>query len=469
MVREVAAKTNDIAGDGTTTATVLAEAIFCEGLRGVVAGIRPVYMRQGIDRAVGDVVEQLKAMSVPIKGKEDLIKVAAIAANNDAVIGQHIADALDKVGNDGVVTLDEGKTMQTETEWVEGMQFDKGYLSPYFITDTGKMECILDDPYILIHEKKISSAKDLIPVLEKVVQAGKSLLIICEDVDGEALATLVVNRLRGTFQCCAVKAPGFGDRRKAIMEDIAILSGGKAIFESLGIKLESVTLEDLGRAHKAIIDKDNSTLIQGGGKSEEIQARISQIRTEREKSTSDYDREKLDERIAKLTGGVAKINVGAATESELKEKKFLYEDAINAAKAAADEGIVPGGGVALLRASQACRPKQELQEDEQVGYNIVLRACRWPLTCIAENAGQDGSLICEKVAERSGSYGYNAMTDTYEDLLASGVIDPTKVVRSEIENAASVATLLLTSDAIIAEKPKEEKARAGHGGQYDMY
>lgn len=469
MVREVASKTNDVAGDGTTTATVLAEAIFSEGLRAVVAGIRPVYMRQGIDKAVADLVAQLKTMSVPIKGKQDLIKVAAIAANNDFTIGEHVAEALDKVGSDGVVTLDEGKTTQTETEWVEGMQFDKGYLSPYFVTDPAKMECVLEDAYILIHEKKISSAKDLIPVLEKVVQAGKPLLIISEDVDGEALAVLVVNRLRGTFQCAAVKAPGYGDRRKAMMEDIAILTGGRTLFESLGVKLESMQLNDLGRAQKVIIDKDSTTLIQGAGKSKDIQERIQQIRTEREKSTSDYDREKFDERIAKLIGGVAKINVGATTESELKEKKYLYEDAINAAKAAADEGIVPGGGVALLRASQACKPKAELHEDEQVGYKIVLKACRWPLTLIAENAGQDGSLVCEKVAEREDSFGYNAMTDTYEDLFATGVIDPTKVVRSEIENAASVATLLLTSDAIIAEKPKQESERGGHGGQYDMY
>jgi chaperonin GroEL len=349
------------------------------------------------------------------------------------------------------------------------MQFDKGYLSPYFVTDPAKMECVLEEPYILVHEKKIGRIKDILPLLEKVLQAGKPLLIISEDVEGEALATLVVNRLRGTFQCCAVKAPGYGDRRKAMMEDIAVVTGGTAIFESLGVKLESLPLADLGRAQKVIVDKESTTVIQGAGKKAEIQARITQIQKEREKSTSDYDREKLGERMAKLTGGVARINVGAATESELKEKKFLYEDAINAAKAAADEGIVAGGGVALLRASQACQPKG-LNTDEEVGYNIVRKACRWPITLIAENAGQDGSLVCEKVAEKSGNFGYNAMTDKYEDLVSTGVIDPTKVVRSELENAASVAILLLTSDALIAEKPKEEKKKGhGHGDDYDMY
>ncbi len=467
MVRQVAAKTNDVAGDGTTTATVLAEAIFNEGLRAVIAGIRPVHMKHGIERAVADIVAKLKETSVPIKGKDDLTKVAAIAANNDFTIGQHVADALDKVGKDGVVTLDEGKSMRTEIEVVEGMQFDKGYLSPYFVTDPAKMECVLDEPYILIYEKKIVSIKDIVPLLEKVVQAGKPLLIIAEDVEGEALATLVVNSLRGTFQCCAVKAPAYGDRRKAMQEDIAVLTGGAAVFESLGIKLESLPLTDLGQAHKVIVDKDHTTIIQGAGKRKAIDDRIAQIQHELKKSTSDYDRDKLEERTAKLTGGVAKINVGAATESELKEKKYLYEDAINAAKAASAEGIVAGGGVALLRASIACTPRG-LNHDEEVGYNIVRKACRWPITCIAENAGQDGSLICEKVAEQSGNFGYNAMTDTYKELVKSGVIDPTKVVRSELENAASVAILLLTSDALIAEKPKEGKGQ-GHGGEYDMY
>lgn len=468
MVREVAAKTNDVAGDGTTTATVLAEAIFNEGLRAVTAGIRPVYMKQGIERAVKDIVANLKRASVPVKGKDDLTKVATIAANNDLAIGQHVADALDKVGKDGVVTLDEGKTMQTEIEVVEGMQFDKGYLSPYFVTDPSKMECVLDEPFILIHEKKITSIKDIVPLLEKVVQAGKPLLIVSEDVEGDALATLVVNRLRGTFACCAVKSPGYGDRRKAMLEDLAVLTGGTAVFESLGIKLESVPITDLGRAQKVIVDKDHTTIIQGAGKRADIDGRIAQIKHELEKSTSDYDREKLEERMAKLRGGVAKINVGAATESELKEKKFLYEDAINAAKAASAEGIVAGGGVALLRASLACTPPG-LNHDEDVGYNIVRKACRWPITCIAENAGQDGSLVCEKVAEKKGNVGYNAMTDVYEDLVTSGVIDPTKVVRSELENAASVAILLLTSDALIADRPKREKAARGQGGDYDMY
>ncbi|QDU74617.1 60 kDa chaperonin 1 [Bremerella volcania] len=468
IVREVASKTNDVAGDGTTTATVLAEAIFNEGLRAVIGGIRPVHMKQGIEQAVDDIVAKLKANSVPVKGKDDLTKVASIAANNDPTIGQHVADALDRVGKDGVVTLDEGKTMRTEIEVVEGMQFDKGYLSPYFVTDASKMECVLEEPYILVHEKKITSIKDIVPLLEKVVQAGRSLLIVAEDVEREALATLVVNRLRGTFQCCAVKAPAYGDRRKAMMEDLAILTGGTAIFESLGIKLESLPLTDLGQAKQVIVDKDNSTIIQGAGKTADIQARIAQIQHELEKSTSDYDREKLEERMAKLTGGVAKINVGATTESELKEKKFLYEDAINAATAAADEGIVAGGGVALLRASQACQPTG-LSHDEEVGYNIVRKACRWPLTCIAENAGQDSSLICEKVAERSGNHGYNAMTGKYENLVSTGVIDPTKVVRCELENAASVAILLLTSDALIAERPNEERAGRGQGANYDMY
>ncbi|KAA5542672.1 chaperonin GroEL [Roseiconus nitratireducens] len=468
MVREVASKTNDVAGDGTTTATILAKAIFDEGLRAVTAGVNPIALKQGIEKAVQSIVRTLHSNSVPINGKEDLVKVASIAANNDPSIGRHVAEALDRVGKDGVVTLDEGRSTTTEMEWVEGMQFDKGYLSPYFVTDATKMECVLDDPYVLVHEKKISNIKDIVPILEKVVQSGKPLLIIADDVEGEALATLVVNRLRGTFQCCAVKAPGYGDRRKAMMEDIAVLTGGKAIFESLGIKLETLPLDNLGRAEKVVVDRDNTTIIQGAGGRGEIDSRIAQIKLELDKSESSYDREKLEERMAKLTNGVAKINVGAATESELKEKKFLYEDAINAAKAAADEGILAGGGVALLRAAQACQP-DGLNDDETVGFNIVRKACRWPLKCIAENAGRDGSLICEKVAEMSGNKGYNAMTDAYEDLVATGVIDPTKVVRSELENAASVATLLLTSDALIAEKPKKESNGSARGGDYDMY
>jgi chaperonin GroEL len=456
MVRQVASKTNDVCGDGTTTATVLAEAIFTEGLRAVVAGVRPVYMKQGIEYAVEDIVANLKKMSVPVKDNSQIERVASIAANNNEKVGKHVAEALAKVGKDGVVTLDEGKSTETEIEWVEGMQIDRGYLSPYFITDSEKMLCELEDPLILIYEKKISSIKDLLPILEKTAQAGMPLLIIAEDVDSEALATLVVNRLRGTLKVAAVKAPGYGDRRKAMLDDIAILTGGTALFESLGVKLESVRLEDLGKAQKVIIDKDSCTIVEGRGESAKIDARIEQLRTERDKSKSDYDREKLEERIAKLTGGVAKINVGAMTETEVKERRFMYEDAIAAAKAAGEEGIVPGGGVALLRASLVAK-RDGMHEDEQVGYKIVLKACRWPLTCIVENAGQDGSLICEKVAEKDGNWGYNALTEKYEDLMESGVIDPTKVVRCEIQNAASVAALLLTSDVLIVDKPEKQE------------
>ena len=469
MVREVASKTNDVAGDGTTTATVLAEAIFNEGLRAVVAGTNPIGMKRGIERAVSDIVGKLKQMSVPTKGRTEMEQVACISGNQDAKVGQIVADAMEKVGKDGVVTIDEGKSLETEVKWVEGMQFDKGYLSPYFVTSPDTMECVLDEPYILIHEKKIGNLRDMLPVLEKIAKSGKPLLIIAEDVEGEALATLVVNRLRGTFVAAAVKAPGFGDRRKAMMEDMAILTGGRALFESLGVKLENVDLKDLGRATKVIIDKDNTTIIEGAGKTSDIQARIKQIEHEYEKSTSDYDREKLQERKAKLVGGVAKISVGGATEAEVKEKKMRYEDALSATRAAVEEGILPGGGVALVRAAAQCDPST-LSDDEKAGYNIVLRACRAPLTWIAENAGQDGSLVCEKVAAESGNYGYNAATDTYEDLVKAGVIDPTKVVRTAIENASSVSTLLLTSDALIAEKPKEDpKGNKGHGGDYDMY
>jgi chaperonin GroEL len=459
MVRQVASQTSDVAGDGTTTATVLAEAIFTEGLRAVVAGVRPVYMKQGIEHAVEDIVAELKNRSVPVKNNQQIERVATIAANNNERVGKHVAEALEKVGKDGVVTLDEGKSTETEIEWVEGMQLDRGYLSPYFINDTQKMECILEDAFILIHEKKISAVKDLVPILEKTAQAGKPLLIIAEDVDGEALATLVVNRLRGTLNVAAVKAPGYGDRRKAMLEDIATLTGGTPLFESLGTKLDGVTLESLGQARKVIIDKDTCTLVEGHGQSDKIASRIEQLRTERSKTTSDYDREKLDERIAKLTGGVAKINVGAMTETEVKERHFMYEDAIAAAKAASEEGIVAGGGVALLRASLAIE-RAGMHDDELVGYKIVQRACRWPLTWIVENAGQDGSLVCEKVAEKEGNFGYNAMTDTYEDLMAAGVIDPTKVVRCEIQNAASVAALLLTSDVLIVDKPENEEHKA---------
>jgi chaperonin GroEL len=471
MVREVASKTSDVAGDGTTTATVMAEAIFNEGLKSVVAGVNPIQMKTGIERAVAEITERLHKMSIKIKDKAEMANVATIAANNDREIGNLLADAMEKVGKDGVVTVDEGKSLQTELEWVEGMQFDRGYLSPYFVTDSATMQTVLDDPYILIFEKKISSIKDLVPVLEQVVQQGRPLLIIAEDVDGEALATLVINRLRGTLNVAAVKAPGYGDRRKAMLEDIGVLTGGQPVFEALGIKLESVQLTDLGRAKRVLIDKDNTTIIEGAGKSSDIKARIDQIRREIENTTSDYDREKLEERLAKLAGGVAKVNVGAATESEMKEKKARVEDALHATRAAIEEGILPGGGVALLRASSSAGAPEGLSHDEQVGYNIVVRACRAPLTMISQNAGQDGGIVCERVLESKGNQGYNALTNIYEDLVKAGVIDPTKVTRTALSNAASVAILLLTSDALVAEKPKDDKGKKGHshGGDYDMY
>jgi chaperonin GroEL len=468
MVREVASKTSDVAGDGTTTATVMAEAIFNEGLKAVVAGVNPIQMKSGIETAVSDLTEKLHKMATKVKDQEAMANVATIASNNDREIGDLLADAMSKVGKDGVITVDEGKSLQTEQEWVEGMQFDRGYLSPYFVTDSSSMEAVLEDAYILVFEKKISNIKDMVPLLEKVVQQGKPLLIIAEDVDGEALATLVINRLRGTFTVCAVKAPGYGDRRKAMMEDIAILTGGNAIFEALGVKLESVDLPQLGSAKKIIIDKDNTTIIEGGGKTGEIKARIDQIRREIDNSSSDYDREKLEERLAKLAGGVAKVNVGAATESEMKEKKARVEDALHATRAAVEEGILPGGGVALLRAAGTVKASEELSQDQLVGYNIVLRSCRAPLTMIAENAGQDGGIVCEKVLGMKGNGGYNALTDNYEDLVKAGVIDPTKVTRTALGNAASVATLLLTSDALVAEKPKEGGSK-GTGGDHDMY
>jgi chaperonin GroEL len=468
MVKEVASKTSDVAGDGTTTATVLAEAIFNEGLKAVVAGTNPMLMKRGIEQAVEDVTKKLTAMKIDCKTKQDHENVAAIAANNDREIGRIIAEAMEKVGKDGVITVEEGKSLKTEHEFVEGMQFDRGYLSPYFVTDPQKMECELEDPYILIYEKKISSNKDLVPVLEKVLQQGRPILIIAEEVEGEALATLVVNKIRGAFKCCAVKAPGYGDRRKAMLEDIAILTGGKAIFEDLGIQLENVGLKDLGRAKKVRIDKDNTTIIEGAGEKKNIQARIAAIQRELEKSTSDYDREKLSERVAKLSGGVAKINVGAATETEMKEKKMRVEDAMHATRAASQEGILPGGGVALLRASTGLKPA-DLSHDEEVGYNIVVRACRSPIQQIAENAGEDGAVVMNAVLNnKSANYGYDARLNRYVDMVAEGIIDPTKVVRSALQNAASVATLLLTSDALVAELPKEEKKPAG-GGHDDMY
>ncbi len=460
MVREVATKTSDVAGDGTTTATVLAEAIYNEGLKAVVSGVNPVELQRGIHKAVEDVVNKLKEMSTECRTKKAIAQVGTVAANGDQEIGEILAEAMEAVGKDGVITVEEGKSLKTDFEVVEGMQFDRGYLSPYFVTDPQAMECVLEDAYVLIHEKKISSVKDLVPILEKVVQAGKPLLVIAEDVEGEALATLVINKLRGTLKCCAVKAPGYGDRRKAMMQDIAIMVGGQAVFEDLGIKLENLQLSDLGRAKKIVVDKDNTTIIEGAGKTADIKGRIEQIRKELENATSDYDREKLEERIAKLSGGVAQINVGAATESEMKEKKARVEDALHAVRAAVEEGTLPGGGVALLRASLACKP-DGLTDDEKVGYNIVLRACRAPLTYIAENAGVDGAVVCEKVADMKGNMGFNAATGQFEDMVKAGVLDPTKVTRSALENAASVATLLLTSDAIIVEKPKKEEKKPG--------
>ncbi len=469
MVREVASKTSDVAGDGTTTATILAEAIFNEGLRAVVAGVNPIHLKQGIERAVADIAAKLKSMSISVKNKkEEIAQVGCVASNNDAEIGRLLADAMEKVGKDGVITVDEGNSLVTEIEWVEGMQFDRGYLSPYFVTDPQKMECVLEDAYILIHEKKISNIKDMVPLLEKLVNSGKPLLIVAEDVDGEALATLVINRLRGTLKVCAIKAPGYGDRRKAMLEDIGVLTNGQPLFESLGKKLENITLAELGRAKKIIIDKDNTTIIEGAGKSSDIKGRIDQLRHEIENTSSDYDREKLEERLAKLAGGVAKINVGAATESEMKERKARVEDALHATRAAVEEGILVGGGVALLRAATSVKP-EGLNQDEEIGYKIVLRSCRAPLTQIAANAGQDGGIVCEKVSEGKGAFGYNALTGKYEDLIKAGVIAPTKVTRIAIQNATSVATLLLTSDALVAEKPKKDKAPAMPGGEEEMY
>jgi chaperonin GroEL len=470
MVREVASKTSDVAGDGTTTATVLAEAIFNEGLRAVVSGANPMFMKRGMEKAVDDIVAKLKGMSKEVKTKKEMENVASVASNNDVEIGKIIAEAMEKVGKDGVITVEEGKTLETGHEFVEGMQFDRGYLSPYFVTDPQKMECELEDPYILIYEKKISNSKDMVPILETVFRAGKPILIIAEDIDGEALATLVINKLRGTFKCAAVKAPGYGDRRKAMLEDIAVLTGGEAIFEDVGTKLENVQINQLGRAKKVKIDKDNTTIIEGAGKKAAIQGRIAVIQRELDKSTSDYDKEKLGERIAKLSGGVAKINVGAATESEMKEKKARVEDAMHATRAANQEGILPGGGVALLRAALGLKPKG-LAHDEEIGYNIVVRACRSPITQIAENAGEDGAVVSNKVLDNeSQNYGYDARDDKYCDMVKEGIIDPTKVVRSALQNAASVATLLLTSDALVAEIPKDEKKAAGGGGGYeDMY
>ncbi len=459
LVKEVASKTSDVAGDGTTTATILAQAIFREGCRNIAAGANPMDLKRGIEKAVEVVVEELKKLSKPVAGKKEIEQVGAISANGDISIGKIIAEAMDKVGKDGVITVEEAKSMETTLEFVEGMQFDRGYLSPYFVTDPERMEAVLEEPYILIHEKKISSTKDMLSLLEQVARSGKPLLVIAEDVEGEALATLVVNKLRGTLKCAAVKAPAFGDRRKAMLEDIAILTGGQVIAEELGIKLENVTLNDLGKAKKVVIDKENTTIVEGAGSRDKIQGRIKQIKMQIEETTSDYDREKLQERLAKLAGGVAVIKVGAATETEMKEKKARVEDAMHATKAAAEEGIVPGGGVAYLRCLPALE-KLKLEGDQQVGVNIVKRALEEPLRQIANNAGWEGSVVVERVKEMKTNEGFNAATEEFEDLVAAGIIDPTKVARVALQNAASVAALMLTTEALITEVPeKKEKSK----------
>jgi chaperonin GroEL len=464
LVREVASKTSDIAGDGTTTATVLAESIYKEGLRNVTAGANPTSLQRGIMKAVEAIVEELKKISKKVSDRTEIAQVATVSANWDKTIGEIIADAMDKVGKDGTITVEEAKSIETTLDVVEGMQFDKGYLSPYFVTNAEAMEAVLDNPYILIYEKKISSLKDMLPLLEKVAKAGRPLLIISEDVEGEALATLVVNKLRGTLQVAAVKAPGFGDRRKAMLEDIAVLTGGKLISEDLGIKLENVKLEDLGRAKRVTIDKESTTIVEGEGKKADIQARVAQIRRQIEETTSDYDREKLQERLAKLAGGVAVINVGAATETEMKEKKARVEDALHATRAAVEEGIVPGGGVAFLRAQKALDNVKDLEADEKVGVQIVRRAIEEPTRQLADNAGKEGALIVEEVKKRKGNEGYNVATDTYEDLVKAGVVDPTKVTRSALQNAASISGLLLTTEALVTELPEKEKTPPMPGG-----
>ncbi len=473
MVKEVATKTSDLAGDGTTTATVLAQAIFREGLKNVTAGVNPMALKRGIDAGVNSVVEELKKMSVPTKGKKEIAQVGAISANNDKEIGDLIAEAMEKVGKDGVITVEEAKGLETTLETVEGMQFDRGYLSPYFVTDPEKMEAVLEDALILIHDKKVSSMKDLLPILEKVAQMGKPLLIIAEDVEGEALATLVVNKLRGTLRVCAVKAPGFGDRRKAMLEDIANLTGGQVISEEVGFKLENAVVTDLGRAKRIVVDKENTTIIDGQGDEEKIKGRIKEIKAAIDKTTSDYDREKLQERLAKLAGGVAVINVGAATESEMKEKKARVEDALHATRAAVEEGIVPGGGVALVRAQKALKAVKLADSDEQIGVEIVRRAVEEPMRMIVQNAGGEGSIVVEKIrTSKENNFGYNALTDEYEDLVTAGVIDPTKVTRTALQNAASIAGLLLTTEALVVEKKEPAPAAAaggppgGMGGMY---
>jgi chaperonin GroEL len=462
MVKEVASKTSDVAGDGTTTATVLAQAIFREGSKLVAAGNNPMEIKRGIEKAVTAVVEELKKLSKATKDPKEIAQVGTISANGDATIGKIISDAMEKVGKEGVITVEEAKGLETTLDVVEGMQFDRGYLSPYFVTDPERMEAVLEDPYILIHEKKISSMKDLLPVLEQVARAGKPLLVIAEEVEGEALATLVVNKLRGTLNACSVKAPGFGDRRKAMLEDISTLTGGKMIAEDLGIKLESVTLKDLGRAKRVTIDKDNTTIVDGAGKKSDIEGRVKQIRTQIEETTSDYDREKLQERLAKLVGGVAVINVGAATETEMKEKKARVEDALHATRAAVEEGIVPGGGVAYLRTLQALETLK-VEAGEKFGVDIIRRALEEPTRWIAQNGGWEGSIVINKIREGQGAYGFNAANGQYEDLLAAGVIDPTKVSRFALQNASSVASLMLTTEAMVAERPKEKEETPGAG------
>jgi len=469
MVKEVASKTSDVAGDGTTTATILAQSIYREGSKLVTAGANPMALKRGIEKAVDTVVEDLKKMSKPTKEQQEISQVGTISANNDATIGNIIAEAMSKVGKEGVITVEEAKSMETTLDIVEGMQFDRGYLSPYFVTDAEKMEATLEEPYILLHEKKISNMKDLVPLLEQIAKMGKPLLIVAEDVEGEALATLVVNKLRGTLKVAGVKAPGFGDRRKAMLEDIGILTGGKVISEDLGLKLENVSLNDLGTAKTINIDKDNTTIIDGGGTRSDLEGRVKQIRTQIDDTTSDYDSEKLQERLAKLIGGVAVINVGAATETEMKEKKARVEDALNATRAAVEEGIVPGGGIAFIRCISALS-KLKLEGDDQLGVNIVRRAMEDPVRQIADNAGLEGSVVVEKVKEEKGAFGLNAETGQFEDLVKAGIIDPTKVTRYALQNAASVAALMLTTEAIVAEKPKEEKAMppmppgGGYGG-----
>jgi chaperonin GroEL len=477
MVREVASKTSDVAGDGTTTATVLAQAIFREGVKTVAAGANPMALKRGIDKAVERATEEIKRLAKPVKG-DAIAQVGTVSANGDTTIGNIIAEAMNKVGKDGVITVEESKTMDTSLEVVEGMQFDRGYLSPYFVTDPERMEAVLENPLILIHEKKISSMKDLLPLLEQVAKMGKPMLIIAEDVEGEALATLVVNKLRGTLNIAAVKAPGFGDRRKAMLEDIAILTGGKVISEDLGIKLENVKLEDLGRAKKVTIDKDNTTIVEGNGKQSDIEGRVKTLRAQIEETSSDYDREKLQERLAKLVGGVAVIKVGAATETEMKEKKARVEDAMHATRAAVEEGIVPGGGVALVRAAKALEKYEinkagEGDSDEQIGVNIVRRALEEPLRQIVQNAGKEGAVVVERVrSEKNDSFGFNAQTETYEDLVKAGVIDPAKVTRTALQNAASIAGLMLTTEAMVSEIPEEDKGSpampGGMGGMSGM-